>query len=373
MATQTALALTEIGKPFTKIPLPIPTPKDNEILIKLTAVGCMFFSILLLLPFPFHKTYTNNPPVNPMDQVIRDNGSPRFTETLPIVLGYDVVGVVAALGPNLTPSTSFPLGAHIFSQALASGGLQEYTLVDSRYSAVIPAKITDLDAVVFPVNAVTSGMVLFSESGFGWGLPGTSKGEEAGSNWKGKKLVIVGGGTNTGKLAIQLARIAGVGTIIAIASLSGKQELEELGATHVVSRHETDEEIEKQVRDIVGDELVYVYDTFNGTPGLALAVSLLSNSKKGILARIIPGPPVDISSPAAANKKAGFEEKLVFGYSGAIPEFGTAFWKLLTSWLESGEMKVLKYGVIEGLDEEKVNKVLDEMRTRSGGRWHVKL
>jgi NADPH2:quinone reductase len=39
MATQTALALTEIGKPLTKITLPIPEPTEGEILIKITATG----------------------------------------------------------------------------------------------------------------------------------------------------------------------------------------------------------------------------------------------------------------------------------------------------------------------------------------------
>jgi NADPH2:quinone reductase len=42
MATHTALALTEIEKPLTKISLPTPEPEDNEILIKVTAVGCKY-------------------------------------------------------------------------------------------------------------------------------------------------------------------------------------------------------------------------------------------------------------------------------------------------------------------------------------------
>lgn len=42
MATQTALALTEIEKPLTKITLPVPTADDlkqDELLIKITAAG----------------------------------------------------------------------------------------------------------------------------------------------------------------------------------------------------------------------------------------------------------------------------------------------------------------------------------------------
>lgn len=57
MATQTALALTEIGKPLTKITLPIPEYsdlKDSEVLIKITAAGrelyCYpYFKILLTI------------------------------------------------------------------------------------------------------------------------------------------------------------------------------------------------------------------------------------------------------------------------------------------------------------------------------------
>jgi len=43
MATQTALALTEIGQPLTKIPFPIPSElKENELLIKIAAAGRKF-------------------------------------------------------------------------------------------------------------------------------------------------------------------------------------------------------------------------------------------------------------------------------------------------------------------------------------------
>jgi NADPH2:quinone reductase len=40
MSTYSALAITEIGKPLTKVSLPIPEPKANEILLKVTAAGC---------------------------------------------------------------------------------------------------------------------------------------------------------------------------------------------------------------------------------------------------------------------------------------------------------------------------------------------
>jgi D-arabinose 1-dehydrogenase-like Zn-dependent alcohol dehydrogenase len=49
MATQNALALTEIGKPLTKITLPVPDAaelKDSEILIKITAAGCKCITFL---------------------------------------------------------------------------------------------------------------------------------------------------------------------------------------------------------------------------------------------------------------------------------------------------------------------------------------
>jgi NADPH2:quinone reductase len=91
-----------------------------------------------------------------------------------------------------------------------------------------------------------------------------------------------------------------------------------------------------------------VYDTFS--KDLSLAISLLSNTKKGTLVRLVPGNPVDA---VAAAKKAGFEEKQVFGFSNAIPEFGAMFWNQLQVWLKKGEMKPLKYAVVKGLDAYK--------------------
>lgn len=47
MATQTALALTEIEKPLTKITLPVPMAADlkqDELLIKITAAGRKYFN-----------------------------------------------------------------------------------------------------------------------------------------------------------------------------------------------------------------------------------------------------------------------------------------------------------------------------------------
>jgi NADPH:quinone reductase len=304
--------------------------------------------------------------VNQLDPRLRDFNM-GFLKKLPAVIGYDIVGMVVKAGKDVT---SFPTGSHVFAQASvvhpACGGLQEYTIVNSQYSAIVPHNIKDIDAAVFPTCTITSALGMFSSMGFDIPFPGTPESGEF--DYKSQKIVIVGGGTNTGKFAIQLARIAGIGTIIAVAGLSGEAVLKGLGATHVVDRHAPD--IESQVREMVGDELLYVYDTFNSTEGLLQSVKLLSRSKKGKLVRLVRGPSVDSVTSVGG---VGFEEKQIIGFSSGIPAFGVMFWNKLPLWIDTGELKTLKYAVVEGLHAEKVNAALDDLKSKSGQRWHVSI
>ncbi|KAK9477589.1 chaperonin 10-like protein [Lipomyces japonicus] len=344
MTSQTAIVFNDLATALKKQSLPILEPGKNQILIKVTAAG-----------------------LNPLDQKIRDAPILLFVSKLPAVLSCDVAGIVVKAGEN---ATRFPIGTHIFGQSVrglsAGGGLQEYTIFDERYASIVPADTSDLDATLLPTNVTTSAYSLFSAHGLNIPFPGTP--ESQNFDYKSQKIVIIGGGTNTGKLAIQLARIAGIGTIVVTASVPGNDDLKQYGATHVIDRQASN--VETQVRDIVGDDLVYVYDTFN--TDLSLAVSVLSNSKKGTVARIVPGPPVDPEAVATV-KKAGFEEKQVFGFANAIPEFGKLLFETLPRWVENGDLKPLPYNIIEGLDAEKINAALDGYKSGNYNKWQVRL
>ncbi|TVY25697.1 Dehydrogenase [Lachnellula hyalina] len=347
MSTQNALALTELGKPLTKITLPIPSSselKDNEVLIKITAAG-----------------------LAPLDQKLRDKNMFNIGSRLPAIFSGDLVGTVVSNGAK----AKFPIGAHVFSQTLfdnpRGGGLQEYTIINGEYAAVVPDDVSDEEAALYPINAVTAAWSLFSSGGFDMPFPETA---EAGAfDYAGQKIAIVGGGSNLGKLATQFAAFAGVGTVIAIASPDGAELLKSFGATHVISRHDTN--IEEQVRGIVGDELLHVFDTINMGEGHTLGVSLLSDSKKGVFVSALPGKATEAM---LAKKKGGIEEKFIRGFSHSFPDVAELFWKEFPTWLAKGSIRPLKFKVIEGLDADKVNHALDEYAAgRSGERYHVRV
>jgi len=324
-------------------------------------------AVSTLLPLSI-LTHTNQFTVAPLDQKLRDLNMFNIGSRLPAVLSGDLVGTVVTNGPK----ASLPIGAHVFSQTLfenpEDGGLQEYAIINGTYAAIVPAGISDEEAALYPINAVTTALSLFSASGFNLPFPGTP--EAASFDFASQKVVIVGGGSNIGKLATQFAKLAGFGTIVTIASLSGEALLKNYGATHVISRH--DSNIEEQVRAIVGDELLYVFDTIStGDDGHSLGVSLLSNSKKTVFVSCLPGK---ASDAVVAKKKGGVEEKFIQGFSHAIPEFGKLFWKEFPVWLEKKKIQPLKFKVIEGLDADSVNHELDEYgEGRSGERYHVRL
>ncbi|KAL4901514.1 hypothetical protein BDW74DRAFT_187712 [Aspergillus multicolor] len=335
MDKQQALIVQEVRRPLVLAARPIPEPRGNQVLVKIIAAGSMIHA-----------------PIKEISVSGRDRG--LFIEkSLPHgILANDIAGIVSKTGPDVT---RFSVGNRIVGQSnvLTGGpdqaGLQQFCILDAEYAARIPGHMSFDEATTIPVNAIASFVALFSESGLH--LTPRFLGHE--SDYSNGAIVIIGGGSNSGKFAIQFARLAGFGKIVVTARLrdDNGQSLRELGATHVIDREAAD--VEEQIRALVGDELVYAFDAVNGpnADGIShqLALSLLSSTKKGSLATLVRGE----ADPAIAATKAAGDRH---------PELAARFWRELPGWIENGQFKPLEFEVIEGLDVVKVNDLLDGYR-----------
>ncbi|KAK0621891.1 chaperonin 10-like protein [Bombardia bombarda] len=299
------------------------TPKTHralELLIKLTAAS-----------------------LNPFDQKCRDLGL-LIADRLPAVLGGDIVGTVVAVGSDIPASSGFAVGTRVVSQATgtptsAQNGLQEYALADWPFAVgKVPDGVSDEAAATLPTAIVASLVGIFDALGIPapWIEDGEAEAEaeaEAGFDYEGTTLIVVVGGD--------------------------EEELKGLGATHVLDRFGGDEAVLGRIREVVGDELVYAFDTVNYPAGQVLALNALSGKKKGRLARLLSGK---VDGDKVVGKEKGWELKDVFGSSHAHVELAKGFWERLPGWLEGGEIKTLGYVVKEGLDAEVVSGVLDAYR-----------
>jgi NADPH:quinone reductase len=149
-------------------------------------------------------------------------------------------------------------------------GLQEYAVLNANAIGKTPDGFSDEQVVTLPINLVTSWTVLFTQSGFDIPPPIAQQKDFAYSS---TSIVITGGGTNVGQLAVQLARIAGIGKVIVIAGLSNTAQLKSVGGTHVIDRHGSPADITQQIHDITGQEdVTQVYSCAQLQVDLALAM-----------------------------------------------------------------------------------------------------
>ena len=285
-----------------------------------------------------------------------------IADDLPTVLGHDVVGIVTALGTDVD-SSRFAIGDRVVTQSGAmlegtQSGLQEYAVFDADFSAKIPDGTSDDNAAELPTNTATCACALFDSTLLGFPAPWTSG--AAGANLKDTTLLIIGGGSNCGRFGVQLAALAGIGRIVVLGG--DETELKSYGATHVLDRHGSDDVVLKRIRDIVGDELLYVYDTVNTPDKLHTGINALSSTKKGKLARLIPvGEP---DKTKIHDKKDGYELLNVFGHPRVRVEVGKPYWEHLPQYLREGKIKPTRSVVVikDALDADKVNPVLDAYR-----------
>lgn len=341
MSKQTALLVTEVGgRVHTVSDWPIPQPGPKQVQIRVTVAG-----------------------LNPHDQKVRDVGL-FVQDNAPTVLGNDITGIITALGPGVT---KYKVGDRIVSQSnmpSAQKAMQQYAVVDENFSSKIPAGFTDDEAATIPTNALAGLIALFDPSGLGIPAPWASKEGDDAFDHAGTTLLIIGGGSNCGRFGVQLAHLAGIGTIVVVGG--SQAELKRYGATHVVDRHGGSEAVLARIRDVVGDNLIYAYDAVNPPANQHLALSALSSSRTGMLARLLSGRGAIDESRILGEKNEGYALRDVLGLSHIRPETAKPFWDRLGGLLEEGKLVPLAYETVKGLDVDKVNEVLD--RYRDGGK-----
>ena len=168
--------------------VPLPEPKETEILVRVIASG-----------------------VNPADPLILNGKyAKEFGTHLPLVLGYDMAGVVVKRGAKVT---KLKVGDPVYAYLLWGGGWAEYCISNETESATKPKSLSFVDASSVPLAALTAWQALI----------------DIGKIRDGQTVLIHGGSGGVGGFAIQIAKARGA-RVIATASTANQDLLKQLGA-----------------------------------------------------------------------------------------------------------------------------------------------
>ena len=216
-AKMKAMVAHEYGGP-EKLKLeevPVPQPKETEVLIRVIASG-----------------------VNPADPLILSGKyADRFGTHLPLILGYDVAGVVVKAGKQVR---TLKVGDPVYAYLLYGGGWADYCISNEGESAIKPKSVSFTDAAAVPLAGLTAFQAL---CGFG-------------NLQAGQTALIHGGSGGVGSFAIQIAK-ARDAKVIATASTANQDVLKQLGADVAV-------DYTKQKFEDVAHDVTVVLDTVGG-------------------------------------------------------------------------------------------------------------
>jgi NADPH:quinone reductase len=182
--------------------------------------------------------------LNPLDYKIRKGLIPAEFK-FPLILGYDVSGVVEAVGKGVD---EFQAGDEVFycSEIAAQGAYAEYQTVEPGIVAFKPEGLTHVEAASLPVAAGTAWQALFDRAGIEMG----------------DTVLIHAGAGGVGSMAVQLAAWAGC-DVLATAGPDNAEYVEELGADLVIDYRS--EDFVKAVMDATsGQGVDVVLDTVGG-------------------------------------------------------------------------------------------------------------
>jgi NADPH2:quinone reductase len=184
------------------IELEKPTPQGRDLLVAVKAIS-----------------------VNPVDVKVR--APKERTESAPRVLGWDVAGIVEAVGADCS---LFKPGDEVFYAGTITrpGCNSDFHLVDERIVGRKPHSLDFAEAAALPLTAVTAWEALFDRLG----IPHSSDQNE------GKTILIIGAAGGVGSIATQIAHNVGL-TVIGTASKQASTTWAlDHGAAYVINHYE---------------------------------------------------------------------------------------------------------------------------------------
>ena len=246
-AQMTVVAISKPGGPEVLVPetRPVPAPGPDEILIKVHAAG------------------VNRP------DVAQRSGSyppPPGASDLP---GLEVAGEVVAVG---TAASKHKLGDKVMS-LVAGGGYAQYCIAQDAQAMAVPQALSMNEAGAIPETLMTVWHNVF----------------ERGALQPGETLLIHGGSSGIGTMAIQLAKVFGSKVIVTVGSQDKADACVRLGADVAINYKTQDYVVETRkatgdtganvILDMVGGEYVERNYDAAAIDGRVVQIALLGGAK----------------------------------------------------------------------------------------------
>jgi NADPH:quinone reductase-like Zn-dependent oxidoreductase len=245
------------------------------------------------------------------DALVREGKIPN--EPLPLILGYELSGIVEAIGPGVS---GFTPGEEVYgaTSEQLTGAYAEYSVPSAKMMAPKPRSLNFIEAASAPVVTVTAWQMLF----------------DYGQVTDGQTVLIHGAAGNVGGYAVQLASEAGL-HVVATAAAGDRYYVRSLGAETVMEYR-----TEKFEDSLTGVDVVL--DTVGGDTQQR---SLRVLKPGGILVSVVS--PV----PEAAQKRYGVRAAYFY------VDVTTARLNKITERFDSGRL-VAHVGTVHPLEEVRI-------------------
>lgn len=222
-------------------------------------------------------------PINPSDLIpIRGSYSHRIS--LPMVPGYEGVGVVEEVGPSVSQNL---LGKRVLPLR-GDGTWQDFVKVPSEWLVPIPRSINDQTAAQLYINPLTALVICQEVLGLG----------------PKDVLLLNAAGSAIGRIFAQLSMIFGFQFIAVTRNSNDTQELLQLGAAHVIDT--SCSSLKESIMELTsGCGVTAAIDSIGGTEGTQLVDCLQPNGNY-LAIGLLSGIPIqwqEVSKRTAVNVK----------------------------------------------------------------------
>jgi NADPH2:quinone reductase len=217
-ATYRAVMLTKKGGPevLRVVDVPLVPPAPGQLRVRVQAAGVGATDLVML------------------------KGNYPFAPKIPLVLGYEVAGIVDAIGPGVT---GFNVGQHVAALTVY-GAFAEFLTREAEHFLPVPSGVSSGDAAAVILNYGTAWQMI----------------HRVAKVQSGQTAMVTGASGGVGTAALQLLKLAGV-KVYGAASLKKHSIVRSLGAVPIDYKQGP---IDQLVRIFEPQGVDYVFDAVGG-------------------------------------------------------------------------------------------------------------